>query len=408
VPLNIEVKGNPASLRTTSAWLTSVGDQVQEAAAEVLRARADSQGEWEGAASEGFRGVMAKTGAGVEDVAADVDSTAKALNMFADELDGCKAQMNRAREIAEKAGLHTTETTISEPGAPPSPPAGTPQPNQFAPGAQTFAPRPKGPYSNEFYRQFDAYEKACNAYLAKAKAYLEAAQIVASCREREGQAQNILLKFLKDSADKAPFLISDFAVGLVGAVGSRLSAFRQASASFSDAAVKFAQHLARLRSAGLLTKSLEERAILGMTESRRYAEETKLSGFKAQLSQVYESRFGRLLLSEHAPAARALGGIPIAGWSITGISIGVDVYRGKNPVQATASGMGGTFAATGATAGLLAMGTPAGWAVAGGVIVGAGVGFAIDEWGDDIAHGFQDTWHNIGEGFKHFGEPPRP
>ncbi|WP_460327304.1 hypothetical protein [Actinopolyspora lacussalsi] len=37
------------------------------------------------------------------------------------------------------------------------------------------------------------------------------------------------------------------------------------------------------------------------------------------------------------------------------------------------------------------MSTPVGWAVAGGVVVSVGVGFAIDEWGDDAVDAVGDA-----------------
>lgn len=92
--------------------------------------------------------------------------------------------------------------------------------------------------------------------------------------------------------------------------------------------------------------------------------------------------------------AKITKGVPLAGWVITGAAISADVGRGKDPIKATVSGVGGTIAgsaAGGAVAG--SVGGPAG-TVAGlvvGAIVGAGVGYSIDQWGDDVVNGIKSV-----------------
>ncbi|MFC4005422.1 hypothetical protein ACFS2C_25530 [Prauserella oleivorans] len=84
-------------------------------------------------------------------------------------------------------------------------------------------------------------------------------------------------------------------------------------------------------------------------------------------------------------AAKVGSKFPIVGGVITGIGLGLDIAGGKDPATAVTSGVGGFVAGSLATAGIAAAGGPVGWAVAGGALVSAGVGFAIEEWGDDVA-----------------------
>lgn len=80
------------------------------------------------------------------------------------------------------------------------------------------------------------------------------------------------------------------------------------------------------------------------------------------------------------------------------MGIGYDIgIAGKDPTTSVASGVGGFLAGAGATVGLAAMGTPVGWVVAGGALASWGVGFAIEEWGDDIVDGVQSAGEKLSD-----------
>ncbi|MGI8309679.1 hypothetical protein [Saccharopolyspora hattusasensis] len=71
--------------------------------------------------------------------------------------------------------------------------------------------------------------------------------------------------------------------------------------------------------------------------------------------------------------------IPGIGFVATAVGVGYDLNQGKDPTIAVASGTGSLL--SGAVVGA-AIGGPPG-AIIGGV-AGIGVGFAIDEFGDDM------------------------
>ncbi|MGH3391094.1 MAG: WXG100 family type VII secretion target, partial [Actinomadura sp.] len=198
--LNIQIKGDPAALQATARWLTKTAEQADGSARQVYLARIDSADGWDGAAAEGFRSVMSKARDDVDDVVADLRRTSAALTAYADELEGCRQGMRRAREIAAKAGLPTTDTTIDPPGAPPVAPQGLGM----------------GPYAGEKGRVYKAYLGARNHYAAQVKAYYEAAVIANFARRKERQAQAVLLDFLDNFAKSSPFSATDLSVGIVG------------------------------------------------------------------------------------------------------------------------------------------------------------------------------------------------
>jgi hypothetical protein len=78
--------------------------------------------------------------------------------------------------------------------------------------------------------------------------------------------------------------------------------------------------------------------------------------------------------------------VPVVGAFITAGGVGYDIAQGKNPVQSTVSG--GSSLAAGAAVDTM-IGDPAG--LVAGAAVGAGVGFVVDEWGDDIAGAAKDV-----------------
>lgn len=74
---------------------------------------------------------------------------------------------------------------------------------------------------------------------------------------------------------------------------------------------------------------------------------------------------------------------------ITAAGVGYDIARGEDPVKSTVSAA--SSLAAGAAVGA-AIGGPVGVVVGG--LVGVGVGFVVDEWGDDIARMATDAGEN--------------
>ncbi|MGH3390175.1 MAG: WXG100 family type VII secretion target [Actinomadura sp.] len=388
--LNIKVEGDPAELRATAYWLRETAEETGESAREVHLARAESQDGWAGPASEGFRSVMEKVRSDVADLAADLEHTAAALTAYADALEGCRSGMARAREIAHKAGLRTTDTEIYPPGKPPT-----------APQELGY-----GPYVGEKARIYEAYKSARAHYAVQVKAYVEAAIIASSCRKQERHAQNVLLDFLGNFNQSSPFVASDFTTGLAGAVMARNNRFLLAAARWNQHAKRALLLMGHPEIPGRpdVFKALVIERARALQETRAHEQRalnTKLA------RAIGQKKPARILLDPEVPnaklrkapylgkvAAGATKNIPVLGWLITGSVIAKDVAQGKDPVKATASGVGGTIAgsaAGGAVAGSVGgpVGTVAGLVV--GAIVGAGVGYSIDQWGDDVVDGIKSV-----------------
>ncbi|MDQ3276667.1 MAG: hypothetical protein M3Q39_16955, partial [Actinomycetota bacterium] len=88
-------------------------------------------------------------------------------------------------------------------------------------------------------------------------------------------------------------------------------------------------------------------------------------------------------------AGRSVKGVPVVGTAITAIQVGSDIRDGKDADRAMASGVAGLAAGALATnATLLAVGAAGGPVTLGAVAVGIGasmvVGWAVDEYWDDI------------------------
>jgi uncharacterized protein YukE len=387
MPLDLTVKGDPVGLRETGRWLRSTAEQVRGCDTAVRQSAASSQGEWVGSAGDAFRGVMGKMGPRIDEVAADLTGTARALETYANALDSVNAQMGQARQVADNAGLVTTDTTIVEPGAAPAEPA----------------PLPGGGEATEQQRQtHTAAVQAQQAHAAKVAAYHQAAQVVDGARKKETESQGALNNFLSGFVEKLPFTMTDFAAGLAGAVAIRTSAFRQTAA---QAAARAARAANLMHSPNLNFRNQTRAAIIharnsvNAAEASRQATATRLARAVDHMPRGLKG-FVTANVSETMPVLRR---IPLAGTLITGAGVGYDISQGRNPVQAAASGVGGLLAGayTGAAVGA-AFGGPIG-AVAGGV-VSVGVGFVIDEWGDDIARGAGDAAGWVGDRVDDIGE----
>lgn len=196
MPLDIDVKGNPASLRITAQWLQSTSDSVLDAATEVYGARSDSEHGWTGHAGDGFRTAVSEVGSRVDQLSEDLTTVGAALEAHADDLDTVVTRMTQAWELASRAGCPVTATTITEPD---------PSPARAEPAAQ-------------------------DAYRAKVEAFRAASEVVAQAREKEQVSQQALLAALRSLAGRRIFSISEIATGLTGAaVTQPASQFRQPS-----------------------------------------------------------------------------------------------------------------------------------------------------------------------------------
>ncbi|WP_019855391.1 WXG100 family type VII secretion target [Actinopolyspora mortivallis] len=385
MPLDLEIRGDPSGIRDSARWMSTVSDAVHETGTQVIRARNDSEGAWSGEAGDSFREVMSGVSPEIDEVAEDHAAMCRELNKFADELDTAQKRMRRAREIAEEAGLTVTEQRIMEPG--PEPPAPEPLPSD----------RPATPEEQQAHA---SATQAQAAYARRVRAYQECSQIVTEAREQHNSALGTLNRFVSGLVEKSPFTITDFTTGLAGAVAGNTSAMRAAAIEIADSG-KIARAEKLMHSPNLSLRdqtraaAIHVRNHVNKTAMENKATASRTARMVDKLSPRTKALLGANLSFGANPnraaspllrgSIRVASKLPAAGLLITGGSIAYDVQTSDKSVgESAAVNLGGYAAGSAATAGLLAMSTPVGWAVAGGVAVSVGVGFAIDEWGDDV------------------------
>lgn len=391
--LNIEVKGNPASIRATGYWLNQAKFAVDAAGTAAFGARADSTVNWGGDAGDGFRAVMTKLGGFADGLATKVNSTGAGLVTFGGELQVVKNQMASGRQVAVTGGLTTTATMIMPPGPAPQP-AGTLPPNA--------TPEQKSANASAVAAQ--------TAYAKKVQAYKQAAAIVAGARRLEQTAQRKLgAGPLKDLAT-----VTDLGVGAAVGASQVNSKLRVAYARFDSAATTAARltNNTTMSAAGRAQalRILADRAI--QAEQYRVAAESNLvARFGATQPQWVKNLLQKPLVGgipkdtpppvrPTPPPGRALPGwlkvinggvklgrgIPLLGLGLAVAGVGIDIANGTDPGKAIASGAAG-FAggllggAIGAAAGF-AVGGPVGAVVGGiggGVLVGSVASGAVEQ-----------------------------
>lgn len=146
---------------------------------------------------------------------------------------------------------------------------------------------------------------------------------------------------------------------------------------------------------------------VNMAEANRKAVATRTARFVDGLSPRTKSLLQANLNGRIDPSKvgnKALRGtlkvgskLPVVGLCITAMGIGYDVgVAGKDPTTSIAAGLGGYAAGAGATAAVLAASGPVGWAVGIGAVASVGVGFAIEEWGDDAVDLAGDAASSVG------------
>lgn len=402
MPLNTEAKGDPHSLRATAGWLTARSGDTHDTGAQVYGARGDSESAWRGNAAEGFRTTMTKAGQKIDQLGGDLDSTSGALRTHADDLDTVKSRMEQAREIARGGGLTVSGNMIEEPG--PAPVAPTPLPTDK-------------PATPEQQATHSAATQAQSAYAAKVKAYQEASKVVVEANGKLDQAQRVLLKFVTGYRDKAVFNIADIATGLAGAVGARSSAYRASAKAMDPGITRAARYAGTPRTnpfAQLRADALEAQRRLDQTREYNKATATRTARLVDKLPDRLKSGLQTTLAFSKSTddianpllrgGTKVLSKLPVVGLGITAASTAFDIGTGKDPTTSIASNAGGFVAGSLATAGVAAMGGPVGWGVAAGALVGAGVGFAIEEWGDDAVNVAGDAANWAGDKLGSAGE----
>ncbi|GAA2160746.1 WXG100 family type VII secretion target [Actinomadura napierensis] len=407
MPLDTEIKGDPAALRATGTWLRRTSGAADQASAELQRTRTQSQPGWDGTAASGYRYVMTNFGTRIDGVSTGLGRTGKALDEHAGDLDDCRAAMKRARDIATSAGLRVDGYTVHDPGPPP--------PRTGLAGAQ-------GPYEPDspMGRANAAYNKELGAYASKVRAYTDAALIVSACRKKETASQSTLMQFLQGFNDTTPFNVANLGIGYTGGLIARSKRFVKLAEAWEEKALEGAKLLDE-DLPPVTARSVIIRKGLADIEANRYRQ---LSQDNKILTALEHAPGGKWVLDgdriprslTEVPGLGKVGlaskGIPVAGWLVTGVAIGNDVRHGKQPVKSAASEIGGTVAGaavTGAVDGAIT--GPEGAVLGGlaGVIVGAGVAFGIDEWGGTVASKLAESGsgllHGAADGVKELSWP---
>lgn len=379
MPIDTEISSDAASIRAVAEWLSQRANDAHGAGTQVYGVRGDSESTWAGPASDGFRATMTQFGQQVDGLTGDLNATVSALNAHADDVDTAKSRMSQALDIARNGGLAINGHIVQEPGPAPADPAPLPS-----------APTPR---QQEIHEQAT---QASSAYAKQVQAYVEAERVATPARQSFIDSQQTFVKFAKGYAEKAPVNIGDIATGLAGAVAARTSKFRAAARAMDPAIERAAAYAKSGRTnpfAQARADALEIERRLAKQEELNKAVATRTARIVDKLPNSVKSflttnlDFGRaqkpIANTVLRGAAKVGAKLPLVGDLITAGGVGMDVHSGKDPATAIASGAGGFVAGSLATAGIAAAGGPVGWAVAGGALVSAGVGFAIEEWGDD-------------------------
>jgi hypothetical protein len=375
--VDTEIQGSPSSIEAAGDWLTgTLRTGIDHAADAVADARRSAGSSWRGPAGEQFAARAGGAVSTIDDLSSSTRGVATSLHTFAARLRSAQDRMATIREKASGAGLAVSGFVIADPGPGPAnpgslPPGGMPSPAAAQAHSQAVA-------------AFDAHQDKIRAYNAAV---------------RDAGA-------VQDDIRTGSHALSDSYRGLQGANwltngGDLMGGLGGAVAEFQATTLRgTADTLGRTAREFMETARNADPAIVG--REKWYSDLEKAGDDVRKLDD----------LAKHADDLdRASTRVPLKlGGALTIAGIGYDIATGKDPVQATASGLGG-FAASVGTGALIgtAIGGPVGTAV--GVVVGAGVGIftsgAIDslfENGPDVGEAFdagvdavKDTGEAVGD-----------
>ena len=153
--LDLRLAGDVDSVRGTAAGMAGLGDAVDNAGAGFGRASAESESLWTGSAADAFRTRISSAHRATVAVAAASRRMSTALRTFADRMASVRAEIARARSVAESAGLHVAGDTVHEPTPPPPPPTAC-----YTPRAAAQMARQQAAAQAEYRRQVRAFRQA--------------------------------------------------------------------------------------------------------------------------------------------------------------------------------------------------------------------------------------------------------
>ncbi len=375
--IDTEIPGSPGSIESAAHWLDgTLRPGVERTADSVAEARRSASSRWTGPAGDAFASRAGDAVKKIDDLASSSSELATTIRTFASRLRSAQHRMATIREAASGAGLVVAGFVIESPGAGPSAPGTLP---------------PDAAVSPRAVEAHSAAVAAFEEHQRKIRAYNTAV--------RETQA-------VQDDIKKDSTQLSDAYRGLQGANwitnGTDLmGGLGGAVAEFQASTLRgTADELGRTARQFLETARSADPALVGRTkfydDLDSATREVRKFDDLAKHADDLDSAARRIPLK--------LGGVlAVAG-------IGYDIATGKDPVEATVSGVGG-FAASVGTGALIgtAIGGPVGTAV--GAVVGAGVGIftsgAIDslfENGPDVGEAVdagvdavKDTGEAIGD-----------
>ena len=366
--IDTEIQGSPSSIEGAAEWLAgTLRTGIDSTADAVAEARRSATASWQGPAGDEFASRAGDAVRTIDDLSGRADTAATALRTFASRLRSAQDRMATIRHTAAGKGLTVSGFVIADPGPGPANPGVLPSGGMPSPAAaQAHA---------DAVAAFDAHQDKVRAYQA---ALRDAREVQDDIRaDSQGLADTYRglqgANWITNGGD------------LMGGLGGAVAEFQ--ATTLRGTADALGQTARRY----LETARQADPAVVG--RERWYSDLEKASDEVRRLDD----------LAEHADDLdKAAKRVPLKlGGALTLAGIGYDIYSGKDPVEATASGLGG-FAASVGTGALVgtAIGGPVGTAV--GAVVGAGVGIftsgAIDslfENGPDVGEAAEAGWDAV-------------
>ncbi|MEY8039690.1 hypothetical protein [Saccharopolyspora cebuensis] len=351
-------------------WMRDAGEQSATTAGQVQSARSVSEGAWAGTAAEAARAFMAKAGGQIEDIAAAFADMAAAMRVHADDIDTVLTKMEEARRVAIEGRLVIKGDYILGPGAAPAAPLELPS-----------QPTPSDELAHS------AAVRAQAVYLKQVKSFVEATEIVDDARKKENESQGVLAKYFDNYWEKKYFNAADTLTAAAGGVVARTSKFVGMAARLeaqSNALGTWANDAKFSAAARLQMSILQVGKLVEKQEATRRAFAGYPARFLGKSPKWLKVAVTASVVPKQSRIANALPllkRVPVIGAALTTTTSVLDIVDGKNPVQVIAAGVGSLGA--GALAGAALASAPVTVAVLAGAVVSTGVGFLVEEYGDE-------------------------
>lgn len=389
--IDIKIEEKPDTIHQYAQMMTDKANKVRQTADALNKAAHAPDQAWQGAGRDAFNGVTTKSSGQADDLAGHCDKTSKIATDFAHDVEASQRVLDGYEHEAESVGLKVEHRVcIHDPGPPP------PKPNANDDGID------KAHIKNAKDAKKNAEAaKAWSDWVKQTHMYQQlAAKVLVEKQKLQNHRKNAESGLKAETVTKI-ITVLDASTGAAGKLTETQMELRGQAEDYSTKAANALDDAKAIPVKGASSADLAKKIdAMNRVTDNQVAEQDKMIAAESRRFGKYLGRMPKgvqraltftagdtvqdvPILKKAAPFLKKVPGI---GTVLTGIDVGYQIGKGKNPVKAAVGGASGLAAGE-------AVGTMIGGPI--GALVGGAVGYGTTAFFDYTMEKYGDdpTWY---------------